>query len=159
MQSITCFEIYKIEQSSNPRDEFNSLIFKKYAELGYERTHNWVEQSLDLSKIHNFETTRSHLEIKAFEILKFKLHKDLLIKIILKLNHKEIESWAIELRKEGYPKQLIYKIILELFRYIEYHSKTKGQDCYYDFLADFADRFTAWGKSFRIFPDEPDCFS
>lgn len=104
------------------------------------------------AKTKTFYLHKMEKESKQFENC-----KDKLLSLILKLNESSLESWTYKMRDKGYSKKSIYEILCDLHTSIQQYPSTKDEDVYYDFLSDFLDRFTAWGKHLRILPNEPDC--
>lgn len=58
--------------------------------------------------------------------------------------------------KQGHSKKEIYELFLDFHQEIQVTPETSESEELYDRLSDFMDGFTAWGKSFKILPDEPD---
>lgn len=63
-------------------------------------------------------------------------------------------NWVELKHRSGLSKKEIYEVLLVLIDDI--HTRPDPGEVLYDKVADFLDGFTAWGKSFRILPDEPD---
>ena len=70
--------------------------------------------------------------------------------------HDRLEAWSVEKRNAGHSKQAICNHLLAFFVAVQKDPRTNHNDDAYDTVADFLDRFTDWGKHFRIFLDEPD---
>ncbi len=60
------------------------------------------------------------------------------------------------LSKQGNSKKDIYNLFLEFHSEIQTDERTKKSVYIYDRLSDFMDGFTAWGKCYKILPNEPD---
>ncbi|MEL6628634.1 MAG: hypothetical protein AAFY70_17530 [Bacteroidota bacterium] len=89
--------------------------------------------------------------------IKFDTYKDSLFTIILGDNLNDDCLVLIhKLSEKGYTKREIYDLFLVLFKEIQLDKRTKDSEQVYDELADFMDGFTAWGKGFKILPNEPD---
>ena len=56
----------------------------------------------------------------------------------------------------GHSKIDIYRLFLELQLSMREDPRTSGNDTLDDQMVDFLDGFSAWGKSFKILPQEPD---
>ena len=89
--------------------------------------------------------------------IKFDTYKDSLFAIILGDNlNDDLLVLIHKLSEKGYTKREIYDLFLVLFNEIQLDIRTKDSEQVYDELADFMDGFTAWGKGFKILPNEPD---
>ena len=88
----------------------------------------------------------------------FEKHKEQLIEFAIKkwTSHDDMLSWVNLQSNEGFTKEEIYHIFLELQEFVQIDARTKNDTEIYDALADFMDGFTSWGKNFRILPNEPD---
>jgi hypothetical protein len=65
-----------------------------------------------------------------------------------------LELWANKKKGEGLSKQEIFTILLECHKSIQ--TEPDPGERKYDCISNFLDRFTAWGKHNRIWPEEPD---
>ena len=84
-------------------------------------------------------------------------HKDRLFEILLSNNHHDGFLNLIDhLSLQGHTKTDIYDLFLDFHRVIQVDLRTKDNEEVYDRLSDFMDGFTAWGKKFKILPNEPD---
>ena len=61
-----------------------------------------------------------------------------------------------ELYANGHSKVDIYRLFLELQLSMREDDRTKANEQLDDQMIDFLDGFSAWGKSFKILPQEPD---
>jgi hypothetical protein len=66
----------------------------------------------------------------------------------------ELESWCQERKNENFSKKEIYCILSELFVYVQ--DMPGAEQVWSNRIQDFLDRFTSWGKEYRIWPNEPD---
>ncbi|MAX80044.1 MAG: hypothetical protein CL843_07705 [Crocinitomicaceae bacterium] len=60
------------------------------------------------------------------------------------------------LHHQGYSKADIYALFIEFHETIQTHQRFKTDEEKYNRLCNFMDRFTAWSKTFKILPEEPD---
>lgn len=95
------------------------------------------------------------------KLKKMKLHlevfKDRLIELMLNNDYQSrLLTFIDQLSIEGYTKEDIYKLFLDFHQEIQIDRRTKDNEEVYNQLSDFMDGFTAWGKSFKILPNEPD---
>lgn len=87
----------------------------------------------------------------------FEEYKEILFRILQNDNQKDEFLILIDkLKEKGYSKKEIYNLFLYFHSEIQIDERTKGSEELYDILSDFMDGFTAWGKSFKILPNEPD---
>jgi hypothetical protein len=84
-------------------------------------------------------------------------YKVRLLEILLGENHHGgLLDLIDQLHKQGHAKAEIYDLFLAFHEEIQIDPRTKNDEAIYDRLSDFMDRFTAWGKNFKILPHEPD---
>jgi len=89
--------------------------------------------------------------------IEHKVYKDRLFEILLGENHHNGFLDIIDqLYNRGQTKANIYALFLEFHQEIQIDPRTKDDEGVYDRLSDFMDGFSAWGKSFRILPNESD---
>lgn len=89
--------------------------------------------------------------------IKFEKYKATLFEIILNENETdEFLTLINQLKKKGYSKKEIYNLFLDFHSEIQLDERTKNSEKFNDILSDFMDGFTAWGKRFKILPNEPD---
>ena len=87
----------------------------------------------------------------------FEEHQENLFKIILSDNQTDEFLILInKLKEKGHTKEEIYHLFLDFHTVIQIDERTKKAKKIFDFLSDFMDGFTAWGKENKILPDEPD---
>ncbi|HAA11836.1 MAG TPA: hypothetical protein DCE41_09120 [Cytophagales bacterium] len=67
-----------------------------------------------------------------------------------------LHAWVNIQHQTGNSKKLIYTWLLELHRLLGESIESDADEARHDQLVDFLDGFTAWGKGFRILPEEPD---
>ena len=84
-------------------------------------------------------------------------YKDRLFEILLGDNHHSGFLELIDqLYNQGQTKAEIYALFLDFHQEIQIDPTTRNDEGIHDRLRDFMDGFSAWGKSFRILPNEPD---
>jgi hypothetical protein len=84
-------------------------------------------------------------------------YKDRLFEILLGDNHhSDFLDLIDQLYNQGQTKAEIYVLFLDFHQEIQIDPRTENDVVAYDRLSDFMDGFSAWGKSFRILPNEPD---
>ena len=89
--------------------------------------------------------------------IEFQEYKERLFEIILDESHHDDFLNLIDiLSKTGKSKKEIYDLVIEFHAEIQIDDRTKKSELIYDYLSDFMDGFSAWGKSFKILPNEPD---
>jgi hypothetical protein len=89
--------------------------------------------------------------------LAFSEHKEKLFEILQSENyHDEFLTMIQELYNQGSSKKEICDLFGHFHRAIQVDERTKNDESLYDNLSDFMDGFTAWGKKFKILPNEPD---
>ena len=157
MKALTKAELDKILSAFNSETSTHVFIHSKYEEWGYEFTQGWIRQIFQQLEGSDHKEAQTYLEKRIIANERFEPYKEELLSITLQQDEVQLETWVNELNKIGKSKQLIYEILLELFVFVQHHPETKNVDPYYDFVADFLDRFTAWGKNFKILENEPDC--
>lgn len=154
---ISEIKLKSIEKSVRRATLIHLFVIEKYETLGFDETHQKINICLKNWTYNSFKTSQAYLKNRMSKYNQFEPYKDELLKICLEAEEDNYEIWAVKKKNEGFSKQKLYEIFLELFVYIQYHIKTKNEDLYYDILTSFLDRFTDWGGNFKIFPDEPDC--
>ncbi|MES2761147.1 MAG: hypothetical protein V4677_03030 [Bacteroidota bacterium] len=92
----------------------------------------------------------------TFDIYKiFTESKQSLLDIVVDTNYSDkLLAWVEMKSKSGLSKKQIYDILLELHKDIQ--TRPDPDDKLHARVADFMDGFTAWEKSFKILPNEPD---
>lgn len=68
----------------------------------------------------------------------------------------ELLKWVEIKSKSGWTKRNIYDVMVLLSGVFNKMPDGDESERLYDLLANFTDGFTAWGKLYRILPDEPD---
>lgn len=90
-------------------------------------------------------------------MINFNHHKTQLFEILLGENHHHEFLKLIDLLSaQGHSKKVICELFIAFHKEIQLDSRTQNDEIIYDRLSDFMDGFTAWGKTFKILPNEPD---
>ena len=84
-------------------------------------------------------------------------YKAQLLEILMNENyHGNLIDLVDQLNGLGHTKMEIYNLFSTFHQQIQVDRRTHGNEDIYNRLSNFMDGFTAWGKSFRILPHEPD---
>lgn len=157
MKEITNSELNEIEKSSNPKLSIHVFTFKKYKEYGYDKTQDWIRQTLKNYVSNENEIVKTYLRNSVNKNDQFETYKHELLNLVLSLDPNRLESWIYNMKNRDISKHLLFEILSELFIFIQFNPKTENDESYYDLVTDLLDRFTYLGKEFRIFPNDPDC--
>ena len=82
-------------------------------------------------------------------------HKHLHGFIITEIDYyNNLINWVNKMNENGHTKKQIYNVLL-IF-HVHLQANTGPNEKFHNRLTDFLDLFTAWGKSSKILPNQPD---
>jgi hypothetical protein len=157
MNTLTKIELDKMEGASKPDIAIHIFVFNEYKKHGYDKTQHWIREALKNWEWDNYASVKNYLNTCMMKNEQLEPYKEELLNITHDLDYEGLNSWVHTMNDSGFNKDSIYKILSELFIFIQFNPVTENNDSCYDFLGDFLDRFTAWGNNFRILINEPDC--
>lgn len=74
---------------------------------------------MNAGEIDEFRGGPEYLRCKIEGNSQFEPHRQELLEIILTFNHDELEAWAYKVKRQGLDKENIYRILLELWSYLD----------------------------------------
>ena len=130
----------------------HGTFHNKIDEVGYDEAHTWLKANSEPRDLSEDPYLKSYVERQLHAYGAFLPFRDELMELTLALDREKLRAWAYATKAKGFSKKAIYEILGEQFVYLQRHPKTRDDEVYYDFIADFLDLFTDWGGSNRIFP-------
>ncbi|PCI99204.1 MAG: hypothetical protein COB15_04590 [Flavobacteriales bacterium] len=145
MKTIPQSDLIKISNSSNPKLKIHLEIIELFKQFGYDNTQEIIGKTLDLWENKNDSEVKDYLLKRLDDQNRLKPFLNDLFKILLRLDYEELESWGEKSINSDLSRKHICDILSELIVFLQYHPETKEDEKYFDFIADYADRYSGWG--------------
>lgn len=154
MKALSISELEEIQRASKPKTAIHVIVHDKYEEFGYDKTQEWVSQTLKDWKWQKYSSTKEYLSQRLRESEQFAPFREQLLHLLLQSGYQKLEAWVNQMNHKGFNKKAIYTLLLELFVLVQYSPDIDKHTIYSDKLGDFLDGFTDWAKNFKILPNQ-----